>query len=58
MAGKKITCTFFVGGQQVDKLSPEQCERMAKRVGETLSAYYSSHINEYIKINLPAVQEG
>ena len=44
---EKLTCTFFVGGKQVDKLTPEQCERMAERVGEVLSLYYTAHPEEY-----------
>ena len=47
---KKLTCTFFVGGKQVEKLTPEQCERMAQRVGEVLSLYYSAHPEEYRKL--------
>lgn len=42
-----LTCTFFVGGKQVDKLTDEQCERMAQKVGETLSIYYTAHPDEY-----------
>lgn len=47
---EKLTCTFFVGGKQVDKLTPEQCERMAERVGEVLSLYYTANPEEYQKI--------
>ena len=47
---KKLTCTFFVGGKQVEKLTPEQCERMAQRVGEVLSLYYTAHPEEYQKL--------
>ena len=47
---QKLTCTFFVGGKQVEKLTPEQCERMAQRVGEVLSLYYSAHPDEYRKL--------
>lgn len=47
---QKLTCTFFVGGKQVEKLTPEQCERMAQKVGETLSLYYTAHPQEYIQL--------
>ena len=47
---KKLTCTFFVGGKQVEKLTPEQCERMAQRVGEVLSLYYTANPEEYRKL--------
>ena len=51
--GKPLTCTFYIGGKQVDKLTPEQSERMAQRVGEVLSAYYTAHPEEYILLDLP-----
>ena len=47
---QKLTCTFFVGGKQVEKLTPEQCERMAQKVGEVLSLYYTANPEEYEKL--------
>lgn len=47
---KPLTVTLFVGGKQVDSLTAEQSERMAKRLGETMSIYYTSHLSEYEKI--------
>lgn len=47
---KQLTGTFFVGGKQVDKLTPEQCERMAQRLSETMSVYYTAHLDEFLKI--------
>ena len=47
---EKLTCTFFVGGKQVDKLTPEQCERMAQRLSEVMSLYYTAHPEEYLQI--------
>lgn len=44
---KELTGTFFIGGKQVDKLTDEQCERMAERLSVTMSRYYSSHPSEY-----------
>ena len=44
---KKLTCTFFVGGKQVDKLTPEHLEKMSQRLGEVMSLYYTAHIEEY-----------
>ena len=44
---KKLTCTFFVNGVQVDKLTPEYLEKMAKRLGEVMSIYYTQHPTEY-----------
>ena len=47
---KPLTVTFFVGGKQVDSLTAEQSERMAKRMGDAMSIYYTSHLSEYEKI--------
>lgn len=47
---KKLTCTFFVGGMPVKELTPEQREKLAKRVGEAMSIYYTAHPEEYKKI--------
>ena len=44
---QKLTCTFFVGGKQVDKLSPEHLEKMSKRLGEVMSIYYTANPEEY-----------
>lgn len=50
MAGKALTCTFFVSGKQVERLTPEHLDKMAQRIGETLSRFYSVHPDEYRKI--------
>lgn len=54
MAGKqkKLTCTFYIGNVQVDSLPPEYLDKMAKRIGETLSKFYSVHPDEYRKIKM------
>lgn len=44
---KPLTVTFHIGGKQVDKLTPEQCERMAQKLSEAMSRYYSNHLDEY-----------
>ena len=44
---KKLTCTFYVNGVQVDKLTPEYLDKMAQRLGEAMSIYYTAHIEEY-----------
>lgn len=46
---KTLTCTFFVGGKSVEKLTPEQREAMAQRIGATMSTYYTAHPEEYLK---------
>jgi hypothetical protein len=47
MKQKKLTVTFYIGGKQVDKLTSEQCERMAQKLSETLSVYYTAHPDEF-----------
>jgi hypothetical protein len=44
---KPLTVTLHIGGKQVDKLTEQQCERMADRLSETMSRYYTSHSEEY-----------
>ena len=60
MAGRKrkpLTCTFYVGGKKVDKLTPEQCEVVAQRFSEVTSRYYSLHPEEYIALDFPTVPD-
>lgn len=47
---KLLTVTLHIGGKQVEKLTTEQCERMAQKIGETLSRYYNNHPEEFVKI--------
>ena len=47
---EKLTCTFFVGGKPVEKLTPEQRAKMAQRIGEAMSTYYTAHPDEYLNI--------
>lgn len=47
---KPLTVTLHIGGKQVDKLTAEQCERMAERLSETMSLYYTAHSEEYQNI--------
>lgn len=47
MRDTKLTVTLHIGGKQVDKLTAEQSERMAQRLSETMSLYYTAHPNEY-----------
>lgn len=50
MKNTKLTVTIHMGGKQIDKLTPEQKERMAKRLSEVMSLYYANHPEEYSKI--------
>lgn len=47
---KPLTATIHIGGKQVDELTEEQLERMAQRLTERMSIYYTSHIDEFKKI--------
>lgn len=47
---KGLTVTLFIGDKQIDKLTPEQSERMAERLSEVMSRYYSSHTEEFEQI--------
>ena len=53
---QKLTCTFFVGKTKVDKLTPEHLDKMAQRLGETMSLFYTQHIDEYKQLNNNSVR--
>lgn len=43
---KPLTVTLHIGGKQIDNLTTEQCERMAQRLSERMSLYYTAHTDE------------
>ena len=47
---KPLTVTLHIGGKQIEELTAEQCERMAQRLSETMSRYYSLHPAEFAKL--------
>lgn len=47
---KELTVTLHIGGKQVETLTPEQREKMAQKLSEAMSRYYSNHIEEFKKI--------
>ena len=47
---KPLTCTFFIGDKQVDKLPPEYLDKMAERLSLVMSRYYTAHPDEYAKL--------
>lgn len=47
---KSLTCTIYVGGKKVDKLTEEQLERMSQRLSEAMSISYTAHPEEFKKI--------
>lgn len=48
--GKPLTVTIYVGGKQVDTLTDDQRKRMEDKLSETMSIYYTAHVEEYKKI--------
>jgi hypothetical protein len=50
MKNKPLTVTLHIGGKQVERLTDEQCERMAQKLSETVSRYYTAHPEEYAKL--------
>ena len=50
MKDKPLTVTLYIGGKQVDKLTAEQTERMAQRLSETMSLYYTTNLKEFSEL--------
>ena len=50
MKDTKLTVTLHIGGKQVDKLTAEQSERMAQKLSDAMSVYYTAHPEEYQKL--------
>ena len=45
---KELTVTLYVGNERVEKLSDEYLDRMAERLSESMSRYYTDHPEEYL----------
>ena len=50
MKNAPLTVTLHIGSKQIEKLTAEQCERMADRLSETMSRYYTAHSEEYLRM--------
>lgn len=50
MKNTKLTVTLHIGGKQIERLAPEQSERMAQRLSGAMSIYYTAHPAEFAKI--------
>lgn len=50
MSKKTLTVTLHIGGKQVETLTEEQRNRVAKRFSEATSIYYTAHPEEYVKL--------
>jgi hypothetical protein len=47
MKNTKLTVTLHIGDELIESLSPEQCERIAERLSDVMSKYYTLHPEEY-----------
>ena len=47
---KPLTFTLHIGGKQVDTLTEEQREKLAQRLSEAMTTYYTAHPEEFKKI--------
>ena len=50
MRGKPLTPVLYIGGKQVETLTEEQRQKMADRLSEAMSLYYTAHPEEFRKI--------
>jgi hypothetical protein len=50
MKDTKLTVTFHIGDKQIDKLTSEQADRMAERLSEAMSLYYTAHPQEFTNL--------
>jgi hypothetical protein len=50
MKDTKLTVTLHIGEKQIDKLTADQSERMAQRLTEAMSLYYTAHPEEFSKL--------
>ena len=44
---KPLKVTLYIGDKQIEKLTPEQTERLAQKLSETMSRYYMAHPDEF-----------
>jgi hypothetical protein len=47
---KPLTVVLYLGDKKIDKLPDAYLATMSKKLGETMSTYYSTNIDEYKKI--------
>jgi hypothetical protein len=52
MAKKKLTVTLHIEGKQVEKLTDEQVGRMARRLTESMSRFYTANPLELKQMNI------
>lgn len=47
---KPLTFTIHLNGVQVDRIPDDIAQRMADRIGDAMSRYYTAHPDEYQRI--------
>ncbi len=47
---KPLTVTLHIGGKQVESLTEEQTEKIANKLSEAMSIYYTTNAEEFVKI--------
>ena len=50
MKNTKLTVTIHIGGKQVDKLTGDQKERLAQKLSDAMSLYYTANKGELKKM--------
>lgn len=50
MKDTKLTVTLHIGGKQVETLTEAQRDRVAQKLSEVMSLYYTTHPEEYSKL--------
>lgn len=50
MKDTKLTVTLHIGGKQVETLTEEQRDKMAQRLTESMSLYYTANPDQYSKL--------
>lgn len=55
---KPLIVELFVGDQKIEKLTEEQKERMARRLSEHMSLYYTQHPLEYQRLKCEVIKNG
>ena len=47
---KPLSVTLYMGGKKIDKFTEEQKEKMAQKLSEAMSLYYTAHPDEFLKL--------
>ena len=50
MRDTKLTVTLHIGNERIEKLTPEQSARIAEKLSEVMSTYYTAHPQEFAQL--------